>query len=100
MAAATILAVEQGWAGDRKRHRVALTLATTNADTVTPGSVGLQFIEAVVDSGLRTGSAVPIKSTTVSLTDVGTGPTVGWATSSVTVTVQTAGNCIFYFYGW
>jgi hypothetical protein len=99
MAAATILAVEQGWAGDRKRHLVALTLGSTNADTVTPNSVGLQKIEAVVDAGLRTG-APKVNGVTCTLTDHGTGPTIGWATNVVTVNVQTAGNSLFYFYGW
>lgn len=99
MAAATIVAVEQGWAGDRKRHLVGLTLASTNADTVTPASVGLQKIEAVVDAGLRTG-APKVNGKTVTLTDHGTGPTVAWATNVVTVNVQTAGTSLFYFYGW
>ena len=99
MAAATILAVEQGWAGDRKRHLVALTLGSTNADTVTPNSVGLQKIEAVVDAGLRTG-APKVNGTAVTLTDYGVGPYIGWATNVVTVTVQTAGNAVLYFYGW
>lgn len=99
MAAATILAVDQQWAGDRKRHRVALTLASTNADTVTPESVGLKFIESVKSVGLRTGT-IPVRGVSVTLTDIGTGPTVAWATASVTITVQTAGTCILNFYGW
>lgn len=99
MAAVTILAVEQGWAGDRKRNRVALTLPQTDTSTVTPQQVGLKVIEAVVDAGLRTGT-VAIEGTNVTLTAYGTGPYVGWATDSITVTVQTAGNAILYFYGW
>lgn len=99
MAAATILAVEQGWAGDRKRHRVALTLASTNADTVPAQSVGLKVIEAVVDAGLRTGT-IPVNGESVTLTDYGVGPYVAWASTVVTVTVQTAGNAVLYFYGW
>lgn len=99
MAAATILAVEQGWAGDRKRNLVALTLATTNADTVTPQSVGLQRIEAIGDTGIRTGT-IPIAGETVTLTNYGVGPYVGWASASVTVTVETAGNALLYVYGW
>ena len=99
MAQATTLAVEQGWGGDRKRHLVALTLATTNADTVTPQQCGLRKIEAFVDAGLRTGT-ISVNGVTVTLTDHGTGPTVAWATDVVTVTVQTAGNCLFQVYGW
>lgn len=99
MAAATIVAVEQGWGGDRKRHRVALTLATTNADTVTPNSVGLQRIDAVGDAGLRTGT-IKVNGVTHTLTNYGVGPYVAWATNVVTVTVETAGSAVLYFYGW
>lgn len=99
MAAATIVAVEQGWAGDRKRHLVALTLASTNADTVTPQSVGLQQIEAVVDAGIRTGT-IKVNGATHTLTNYGVGPYVDWASTVVTVTVETAANAVLYFYGW
>jgi hypothetical protein len=99
MAAATIVAVEPGWAGDRKRNLVALTLGSTNADTVTPRSVGLQKIEAVVDAGIRTGT-INVQGETHTLTNIGVGPYVGWAAASVTITVETAGNAVLYFQGW
>lgn len=98
MAAATILAVEQGWAGDRKRHRVALTLASTNADTVTPAAVGLKIIEAVLPTG-AVGSHL-VAGKTVTTTDWGTGPKFAVSTETVTITVQTATNAEFYFFGW
>jgi hypothetical protein len=99
MAQATTLAVESGWAGDRKRNLVGLTLASTNADTVTPQQVGLTKIDAIVDPGVRTGT-LKIAGVTVTLTDHGTGPTYAWATNVVTVTVETVGNGAYYFYGW
>lgn len=98
MAAATILAVEQGWAGDRKRHLVALTLASTNADTVTPSAVGLRKIEAIVPTGAV--GALPINGEINTTTDHGTGPKFAFGTDTVTITVQTATTVAFYFYGW
>jgi hypothetical protein len=64
MAAATIHAVEQGWAGDCKRHRVILTLGTTNADTVTPASVGLKEVWAVVPTN-RSGNDLNVNGVEV-----------------------------------
>lgn len=99
MAQATTVAVEQGWAGDRKRHLVALTLASTNADTVTPEQCGLKKIEAITGVGIRTGT-VSVNGESVVLTNYGVGPYAAWATNVVTVTVETAGTGIFYVYGW
>ena len=98
MAAATILAVDQQWAGDRKRVLVGLTLASTNADTVTPQVVGLKKIEAIVPTGAI--GTLKIGSATVTTTDYGTGPKFAYAADTVTITVQTATNVAFYFYGW
>lgn len=55
MAAATVHSVIPGWAGDRRRQQVILTLASTDADTLDPGAVGLKEIEAVVPTN-RAGS--------------------------------------------
>jgi len=98
MAAATILAVDQQWAGDRKRHLVGLTLATTDADTITPAMVGLTTVEAIVPTGSV--GAQKIAGETVTTTDHGTGPRYQFASGVATVTVQTAANVAFYFYGW
>lgn len=99
MAQATTVAVEQGWAGDRKRHLVALTLASTNADTVTPQQCGLKRIEAIQGVGIRTGT-VKVNGVSVVLTNYGVGPYAAWADSSCTVTVETAGTGLFYVFGW
>lgn len=98
MAAATILAVEQGWAGDRKRHLVGLTLGTTNADTISPNAIGLQKIEAITPTGAV--GTLKIAGKTVTTTDHGTGPKFAFGTSTCTITVQTATNVAFYVYGW
>lgn len=96
MAAVSVLAVEQGWAGDRKRHHAALLVA--NASTVTPAMVGLQKIEAVVPNELRAGT-FPIGSTSVTLTDHGT-HVISWYTDTVAFALQTTANSLWYFYGW
>lgn len=96
MAAATVLAVEQGWAGDRKRHLVAVLL--TSGYTVTPQQVGLTKIEEVVQPALRLGT-FPISGTSVTLTDCGV-ITGTWGTQYITLTSTGDGNTLLYFYGW
>jgi hypothetical protein len=51
MAAATVHSVVDGWGGDIKRQRVILTAASTNADTLTPGAVGLKEIHCIRPTG-------------------------------------------------
>jgi hypothetical protein len=98
MAAATINAVEQGWAGDRKRHLVSLTVTTTNADTIAPAAVGLKVIEAIVPTGMV--GTFKIAGKTCTFTDHGTGPKFAVAANTVTVTVQTATTLAVHIYGW
>lgn len=65
MAAATVHSVIDGWAGDNKRQRVILTLATTNADTLAPSAVGLREIYAVQPTnriGTLPGKTAPVTS--------------------------------------
>lgn len=96
MTAITVLGVEQGWAGDRKRHLVAALITTDY--TVTPEQVGLQHIEAVVQNGIRLGT-VKIGSTTVTLTNAAV--TVSYGTQACTFSTATAdANVLLYFYGW
>lgn len=96
MAAVTVLSVEQGWAGDRKRHLAAILL--TSGYTVTPGQVGLQVIEEVVQPALRAGTYV-FNGTSVTLTDCGV-ITGTWGTTNITLTSTGDGNTLLYFYGW
>jgi hypothetical protein len=51
MAAVAITSVRKGWAGDIRRNRVKFTSASATTDTLTPASVGLAQIFAVVPTG-------------------------------------------------
>jgi len=51
MSAVTVLKVEHGWAGDRKRNRLIFTCASTDADSLAPSAAGLQEIEAIIPTG-------------------------------------------------
>ena len=96
MTAITVLGVEQGWAGDRKRHLVA-ALVTTDY-TVTPEQVGLNHIEAIVQNGIRLGT-VTVGTTSVVLTNAAI--TASYGTSACTLYTATAdANVLLYFYGW
>lgn len=96
MTAITVLGVEQGWAGDRKRHLVAALIGTDS--TVTPEQVGLHKIEAIEQNCVRLGT-VNVGSTSVTLTNATV--TASWGTTCVTFYTGTAaGNILLYFYGW
>lgn len=99
MAQATVLAVEQGWAGDRKRHRVQLTLANTN-DTALASQFGLQRIEAIVPTGV-TGN-IQCNGEVNTITNYGAMAPAAIAAggTSVTFSAQTATNAEVYVYGW
>ncbi len=96
MTAVTVRQVEQGWAGDRKRHLAAILL--TSGYTVTPELVGLHRIEEVVQPALRLGTVV-LNGSTIVLTDCGV-ITGTWGTSYITLTSTGDGNTLLYFYGW
>lgn len=97
MAAATIHGVEQGWAGDRRRNRVILTLATTNADTVTPASVGLKVIEAIVPS-YRSGDNLTLNGEDVDSVVAIT--TLDYVNSTGVLNASGASKFEAYFYGF
>lgn len=96
MAAITILGVEQGWDGDRKRHLVAALVA--NNSTATPEMFGLQRVEAIVPNKIVLGT-VRVNVTDVVLTNHGT-DLITWGASTITFGVQTTANSLWYVYGW
>lgn len=98
MAAATIHAVEHGWAGDKKRNRVILTLGSTNADTVTPAAVGLKTIEAVQPTN-RSGNDL-ICGGTVNIDSVVAVTSVDYVNSSGVLNASGASKFEAYFYGF
>ena len=51
MSAVAIVAVKQGWGGDRKRNRVVFTVASATTDSITPQAVGLHIIENIQPTG-------------------------------------------------
>lgn len=68
----TVHAVDQGWAGDCKRHLVVVTLGATN-DQVYPKDFGLYEIKSV-RATLRTGTVQGQGSVTIAtLTDLALG---------------------------
>lgn len=72
MADNTYHAIEQGWDGDQKRHRVVVTLGDTN-NAVVPEAVGLHTIASVRPT-LRTGTVQGVASVTIAtLTDLALG---------------------------
>lgn len=96
MAAVTVLSIEQGWAGDRKRHLAAILL--TSGYTVTPAQVGLKKIDEIIQPALRLGD-FPINGTHVTLTDCGV-ITGTYSADYCTLTSTGDGNTVLYFYGW
>jgi len=55
MAAVTVHFLEHGWAGDIKRNRAIVEIASATTDSVTAPQVGLKWIEAIEATG-RIGS--------------------------------------------
>jgi hypothetical protein len=99
MAAVAVLHVEHGWAGDRKRNRVQLTVASATTDSVTPNQVGLQEIEAVQATG-RIGSYNG--NTLVSCSHASlnkTGDVLICYTGADADAALSSGNVELYFYG-
>lgn len=97
MANATIAALEQGWAGDRKRH-LAVIQFTASDLTVSAASVGLKQVEAIVPTG-RIGS-FSVAGETVTTTNHGTFIFAASTVDTVTCTPQTATTVAAYIYGW
>lgn len=70
----TIHKIDQGWAGDCKRHLVVVTLGATN-DQVYPKDFGLYTIQSVRPTG-RTGTVQGQSSVvTATVTDLACGST-------------------------
>jgi len=97
MANATIAAVEQGWAGDRKRH-LAVIQFTASDLTVSTKSLGLSYIEAIVPTG-KVGE-FKVAGATVTTTAHGTFAYAASTTDTVTCTPQTNTTLAAYVYGW
>ena len=51
MAAVAITDNHKGWNGDIRRNRVSWTVASASTDSMTPASVGLNEIYAIVPTG-------------------------------------------------
>jgi predicted RecA/RadA family phage recombinase len=98
MAAAAILKVEQGWAGDRVRNRVILTSASATTDTVTPAKVGLKQITAVVPTG-RSGSIDGITVIAAGAADYVNSSGVIIVYIPTSTSAVSSGNYEFDFYG-
>ena len=96
MAAISVLAIEQGWEGDRKRHLVAALVA--NNSTATPAQFGLKKVEAIIPSAIIAGD-VSVNGVAVTLTNHGT-HVITWASATITFAVQTTANSLWYVYGW
>ena len=97
MANATIAAVEQGWAGDRKRHLVVAQFTASDL-TFSRRAAGLQHIEAIIPTN-RIGT-FKVNGVTVTTTNAGTFAFAAGTVDTVTVTPQTNTTMALYVYGW
>jgi hypothetical protein len=98
MAAAAILQVRKGWAGDIRRNRVKFTSAHASTDTITPASVGLSQIFGVVPTG-RSGSVDGVTCVAAGAIDYvpATGVTIVYVPTSTSAV--SSGNYEADFYG-